>query len=224
MASQSAPPLKPRKKPVQDRSTVTVHAIYEATIQVLLSMGFKALTTTKVADRAGVSVGTLYQYFPNKHALLSAVNERYLDAICASVEAACVSHQGQPLRPLVQAVCDAFIDAKMRRADVSLALHLPGAEVHKADLLKGAMQRLQQAVAQALSSASDVRFDDVPAASLMATTAVMGPVETVLDMGATPPLVAMLRTHLFELIHGYLQAIGQARPQGWVSSTSAVGS
>ena len=51
--------FEPRKTPVQARSAVTVEAISEATIQVLLSQGSDRLTTTRVADRAGVSVGTL---------------------------------------------------------------------------------------------------------------------------------------------------------------------
>jgi AcrR family transcriptional regulator len=67
--------FEPRKTPVQARATVTVEAISEATIQVLLSQGVKRLTTTRVADRAGVSVGTRYQYFPNKKSLLFAADE-----------------------------------------------------------------------------------------------------------------------------------------------------
>src|ERR1700721_4846542 len=71
--------LEPRKSPVQARSAASVDAILEATIQVLLSMGKERLTTTRVALRAGVSVGTLYQYFPNKRALLQAALRRHLD-------------------------------------------------------------------------------------------------------------------------------------------------
>lgn len=55
--------FEPRKTPIQTRATVTVGAISEATIQVLLKQGVNRLTTTRVAERAGVSVGTLYQYY-----------------------------------------------------------------------------------------------------------------------------------------------------------------
>jgi hypothetical protein len=63
--------LDPRKSPVQARSTASVDAILEATVQVLLDLGKERLTTTRVASRAGVSVETLYQYFPNRIAVES---------------------------------------------------------------------------------------------------------------------------------------------------------
>ena len=78
--------LEPRKSPVQARSTASVEAILGATIQVLLKMGKERLTTTRVADRAGVSVGTLYQYFPNKSALLRAVLQQHMDEMREAVE------------------------------------------------------------------------------------------------------------------------------------------
>src|SRR5215475_2022291 len=77
--------LEPRKSPVQARSTASVDAILEATVQVLLDVGKERLTTTKVALRAGVSVGTLYQYFPNKSALLQAALKRHLDEVAGAI-------------------------------------------------------------------------------------------------------------------------------------------
>ncbi len=74
--------------PVQARSLNTVEAIFEACIQVLTTMGVERLTTTRVAERAGVSVGTLYQYFPNKQALLAAVLEKHLLLVVSAVEEA----------------------------------------------------------------------------------------------------------------------------------------
>ncbi len=65
-------PAKIALKPRQARSQATVDAIFEATIQVLLKDGLPRLTTIRVAERAGASVGTLYQYYSHKEALLFA--------------------------------------------------------------------------------------------------------------------------------------------------------
>lgn len=64
-------------------------AIAEASIQVLLSQGEDCLTTMRVAERAGVSVGTLFQYHPNKQTLLFAVLEDHLGNVSMAVESAC---------------------------------------------------------------------------------------------------------------------------------------
>src|SRR6202046_992053 len=103
--------LEPRKSPVQARSTASVDAILEATIQVLLNVGKERLTTTGVALRAGVSVGTLYQYFPNKSALLQAVLKRHLDEVTNAVELVCERQKGRTLREMVTALITAFLEA-----------------------------------------------------------------------------------------------------------------
>ena len=71
--------LKPRKKPVQSRSRETVEIIFEAAAQVFSQVGFASATTDRIAERAGVSIGSLYQYFPNKNAILVGLLERHLE-------------------------------------------------------------------------------------------------------------------------------------------------
>lgn len=68
--------LKPRKRPGQERSAATVAVIVEAAARVLERNGFEGFNTNAIAERAGVSIGSLYQYFPGKDALLSAIIER----------------------------------------------------------------------------------------------------------------------------------------------------
>ena len=74
------PQLKPRKRPSQARSKATVEAILVAAAQVFRRQGYAGATTDRIAERAGVSVGSLYQYFPNKDAILVALTERHVDA------------------------------------------------------------------------------------------------------------------------------------------------
>lgn len=69
--------LQPRKAPTQARAVATWEAILEAAAQVLVEDGFDGATTNRIAERAGVSVGSLYQYFPNKGALLATLAERH---------------------------------------------------------------------------------------------------------------------------------------------------
>ena len=70
MADRRSAQLSSRKQPRQTRSTELVDAILDAATQVLAKEGAQRFTTTRVAEKAGTSVGSLYQYFPNKAALL----------------------------------------------------------------------------------------------------------------------------------------------------------
>jgi AcrR family transcriptional regulator len=71
------PPTTPRKAPKQGRSEATVDAILEATARVLSRDGYDHLSTNRVAKEAGVSIGSLYQYFPNKEGLVAALADRH---------------------------------------------------------------------------------------------------------------------------------------------------
>ena len=67
----------PRKRPLQERSKATVETILEAAAHVLVTSGYEGTTTKAVAERAGVSIGSLYQYFPSKEALVAMLLERF---------------------------------------------------------------------------------------------------------------------------------------------------
>ena len=209
---QNAPAdLEPRKTPVQARSTATVDAIYEATIQVLLSEGAERLTTTRVAERAGVSVGTLYQYYPNKQSLLFAVLEGHMNKVAEAVEAACEHARGKPLAEMVQDVVEAFVDAKMERTDISTALYRIAADVDGPALVRRAAQRSQKALEATLRTAPDAVFSQEKFTIQMLFAAMAGTTKSVLEAGASPAMVQNLRDNLVLLCQSYLASAAQAR-------------
>lgn len=79
-----APPAtSPRKRPVQARSRATVEAILDGAAHILVRDGFDRATTTRIAEAAGVGVGSLYQYFPSKEAVIAALIDRHATALQA---------------------------------------------------------------------------------------------------------------------------------------------
>ena len=77
---------KPRKLPQQERSRITVEAILEATAHILTEQGYDKTNTNLIAERAGVSIGSLYQYFPNKKSLIVALREQHSQEIAELLE------------------------------------------------------------------------------------------------------------------------------------------
>jgi AcrR family transcriptional regulator len=80
------PATTPRKLPKQSRSRVTVEAILQATTHILVEEGYDKANTNRIAERAGISIGSLYQYFPNKEALMTALMEQHAQEMAELVE------------------------------------------------------------------------------------------------------------------------------------------
>jgi AcrR family transcriptional regulator len=198
--------LEPRKTPIQARSVVTVDAISEATIQVLLHHGAERLTTTRVARRAGVSVGTLYQYYPNKQSLLFAVLEHHMNNVAARVEAACESACHKPLAEMIRETVEAFVDAKMERADISVALYRASADVGGPALMKRISQRSRKAVEAMLQTAPDTKSPPDKFAIDIMLAAMAGAMRSLLEAGPTFSTVRKSREQLVLLCQSYMIA------------------
>jgi len=100
---------KPLKRPSQARARFTVQAIYDAFVRIWRRDGWQKLTTRAVALETGISVGTLYEYFPNKLALLSGYVRHGLEALVQAIEREAVQPAGldwqQRVQQLVRLVC-----------------------------------------------------------------------------------------------------------------------
>ena len=107
MKSQDS--IIPRKIPTQPRSRAMVEALIEATARVLRTEGAEAVSTNRIATVAGVSVGSLYQYFPGKDSLIYAVLERQETAQLVLMKEALGAHVGGPLPDLVRTAVGALV-------------------------------------------------------------------------------------------------------------------
>ncbi len=197
--------FEPRKSPVQARSAVSVDAILEATVQVLLDVGKERLTTTRVARRAGVSVGTLYQYFPNKSALLQAALRNHLESVAAALEGVCRREMRCLLQEMVTKIIDAFLDAKMKDMETSLALYAVSSDVDGAKIAREVGVRINKVIAAALSTAREPLGKDPQLVASVIQGAMTGVARRLLESASPEKQGLPMRQELQTMMRAYVQ-------------------
>src|SRR5215472_9698774 len=101
----------PRKSASQERSRLTVDTLLEATTRILVKEGYDRASTNKIAAVAGVSIGSLYQYFPSKEALVAAVSERHSHEVLQLIRNALVRVAARPIEVAAREFVSAAIEA-----------------------------------------------------------------------------------------------------------------
>src|SRR5215475_1815858 len=139
-----------RRRPVQRRARQTVDAILDAVVRVLKREGVRAVTTNRIAEVAGVSIGSVYQYFPDKQAIFVALHQRHIDHIDRMIERTLIEHAASSLDDLMAAMIAGMIDA--HTVDPELYELLATEVPHRADGKRDFAVRLHGAFRLALSS------------------------------------------------------------------------
>ena len=202
--------LQPRKMPVQSRSEATVDAILEATLQVLMADGLERCTTTRVAERAGVSVGTLYQYFPHKQSLLNSLLARHLNDVSQAVVACCAEQHGAALQPMVRALVSTFIEAKFARPEASRALYVIAMDHGGEAILQQVQDEMCRAVSVLLKSAADAAFTQADTVAVILITSLAGALCHAVGSDASATSLDAMHQHLITLGYGYVRAYAVA--------------
>ncbi|MGB5809126.1 MAG: helix-turn-helix domain-containing protein, partial [Polyangiales bacterium] len=144
-----------RKTPQQERARATVEVLLEATSQVLVDRGYAGLTTTRVADRAGVSVGTLYQYFGDKGTLVRALHKSHIERAFGAL-ASRAQHTGAlALEARVEAMLRALLEVKAEQPALSTAIHATMLELDGPAYLRDTIAQTQSLVLGVLSGYRD---------------------------------------------------------------------
>lgn len=200
--------LRPRRRPSQARARETVGAIIEAAARVFTAHGYAAGTTNRIAEAAGVSVGSLYEYFPNKDALLVSLMEAHVaegEALLAAVATDVVRE-----RPDLRATVRRFIEAMV-------ALHARDRGLHRvlfeeAPLPPRLRRRLAaveagaaRAVAAHLHGLPEVRVPDVALAARVVVETVEALTHKLVVHGSEGDLAAQTEEFV-TLVVAYLTA------------------
>ena len=127
----SRPSAAPRKRPQQARSQATVEAILTATAHILTEAGYDHFTTNRVAEQAGVSIGSLYQYFPNKESLLLALAEDYANQMVSLAQEHLTAIRDLSIPEVIQQLVKAAVAAHKVNPKLHRVLHeqVPHSEV-----------------------------------------------------------------------------------------------
>lgn len=197
--------LHPRKAPRQQRSLATTQTLLEAAARVLERESLAGFNTNRVAEVAGVSVGSLYQYFPNKEALVAALIQRHQDQLAQDVEAAVQAHVGRPLLQTLRALAGIAIAQQYGKPLLAAALDHEERRLPLASSLRAAEGRLGAAVAQLLkrhAAELPMRPQPVHAADLLTLTKAL--VEADAQAGRAPS--PDLKDRIVRAQWGYLTA------------------
>lgn len=197
---------RPRRRPTQARSIATYEAIVEAAARVLVRDGPALLNTNRVAKVAGVSIGTLYQYFPDKNAVVAALAEREVARVDAALEALLAATIDLPFDEFCEvAVRGLFAMRQQNRLIVLLHdQQVPsiGIERHLTDIA----ERQRATIRRALERRRDqLPSTDIDLASFVIVHAFMGVLHA-LDRRLEPPFVTEeeLVQHLTRLSRAYM--------------------
>lgn len=194
-----------RKMPRQARSRALVEAILDATARILVEDGFTRTTTNRVAERAGVSIGSLYQYFPSREALVAAVARRHSEQLKTMLEAS-LADGSSDLRTAIEAMLEAILRA--HRVSPELTAVLNG-EVPRLGPLDWKAETTQRGVALARllldRHAGELRPDlDRDVAAFLCTTCVEGAMNAAARQAPERIADGSIVRELSTLLLGYL--------------------
>jgi AcrR family transcriptional regulator len=191
---------KMRKEPQQSRSRATTDAILDAAAHILGDRGWAGLTTNAVADVAGVSIGSLYQYFPNKLALIEAVRRRHFDEVLAVLRAAADDKLVRVRR--VAALVDGMISVHGRYPAAHRVLLEESPRAGDARVAHDVFETAYSKGYEAVFKANSLRATDVRVGAQVLAGGVAGAVHEAARQGTLRSPI--LRAELINLVESFL--------------------
>lgn len=197
---------RPRKVPQQQRSQETVNAVFEAVVQMIEKRDVNDPTVSAIAERAGVSVGSVYQYFPTKEALIASLIGFHLKQRMAELDAAIASVAGLGAEPAAERLVDHLLGSKRSMVRVENAMLRYFVRVGDLPSLTAMDEHMNQAVARFLSGlGTQIRPVNLETASFLISNALRSAV--LLSVVQKPERLSDpdFRNELVQLVVRYLR-------------------
>jgi AcrR family transcriptional regulator len=197
---------KPRKRPLQTRSRETVAVILEATARILEAEGLEAANTNAIAARAGVSIGSLYQYFPDKAAIFAELIRQAESGLGDMLEILLAQTAGQALEERLRLLVKAGVAQQMERPQLGRILDYLEAASPADPSLKAADERILRLIMGLLQEHADsIARPVTPATALDRLSIVKGMVDGASFAGETK--AAALERRVMLAVLGYLREV-----------------
>jgi AcrR family transcriptional regulator len=197
--------VSPRKNPKQERSRSLVDSAVEAAARILSRVGYEGATTNRVAETAGISIGSLYQYFPNRDALIAAVIDRYLDRYMRDVEKDFAEFPDLSPEEGIEKVIRRMASGYMKNRKLFAVLFDHTPRVQRTKNILHSRRRGAELVFNALSRHGHrIPHRDLKAASYIIVNAVMGVLLTVSLDDEFPLTEEELVRELVDMVLGHL--------------------
>jgi AcrR family transcriptional regulator len=196
--------LLPRKHPRQARATAMVELVLEAATRVLSSDSLAGFNTNRVAEVAGISVGSLYQYFPNKSSLIAALIEREQLGLATAIEQCVHLHQQKTLKQNLSKLVDIAIRHQFDRAKYSAALDHEEQRLPLKSVIGPSQARISNAIWKMLKTNRGVIAGAVSKSAAVDCLTITKALVEAETQHAKPDLI-LLKRRVLRALHGYLQ-------------------
>jgi AcrR family transcriptional regulator len=198
--------LEPRKSPRQQRSRATIEVIVEAAARILETVGPEGFNTNAVARRAGVSVGSLYQYFPGKQALIAELSRRNAEAVLRGLTEAAARTEGLPLLERLTGLVAFAIAQQSARPQLSRVLDQLEPDLRLDTDAAGATPAISALLVPILADGAGADPGDLERIAGDCLALVRALIDRALDRG--PTASEGLEARLVGALAGYLRAAG----------------
>lgn len=198
-------PLKPRRKPVQSRSKVTQNAILDAFVRLLLERGYARLTIRDIVAIAGVGLGTLYEYFPNKKSIAANCIRQRFKSVGERMLACIEASRGKPLAEIADALLDTVVALHAERTEEWSALIFLERQISDEEAYRTLYRHFVGIWTQAIRASDEpVQQEAAEEVAYILHAAVYGLLYQTLMCRPQAVGTPMFRQQLGSLVHGYL--------------------